>query len=33
MLSVATGVWCLKLSAWVAINAAWIWALVKVSRR
>lgn len=33
MVTVAGGLWCLKLAAWVAINAAWIWVVMKASRR
>jgi hypothetical protein len=33
MVTLAGGLWCLKILVWVAINAAWIWALMKVQKR
>lgn len=31
MVTVAGGIWCAKLMAWVALNAAWIWVLMKAT--
>jgi hypothetical protein len=33
MLSLAVGLKALQVAVWIALNAAWIWALMKVDKR